>query len=117
TSTARNYAQRVLAINSESADALMLIGDAIAGAASSCNDGALGSRLAYLRACDYYQRAVNKGNEETAAKARKKLNSNSKQFPSVEEIFTVGKSVGDEITIPSIPGCPCSGEKTSIRVR
>jgi len=117
TSTARNYAQRVLAINSESADALMLIGDAIAGAASNCNDGALGSRLAYLRACDYYQRAVNKGNEETAAKARKKLNSNSKQFPSVEEIFTVGKSVGDEITIPSIPGCPCSGEKTSIRVR
>lgn len=117
TSTARNYAQQVLAINGESADALMLIGDAIAGAASKCDDGALGKRLAYLRACDYYQRAVNKGDEETAAKARKKLNSNSKQFPSVEEIFTVGKSVGNEITIPPIAGCPCSGEKTAIRVR
>ncbi len=95
----------------------MLIGDAIAGAASKCDDGALGKRLAYLRACDYYQRAVNKGDEETSAKARKKLNSNSKQFPSVDEIFTVGKSVGAEITIPAISGCPCSGEKTSIRVR
>lgn len=117
TKTARNYAQKVLAINSESADAFMLIGDAIAGAASKCDDGALGKRLAYLRACDYYQRAVNKGDEETSAKARKKLNSNSKQFPSVDEIFTVGKSVGAEITIPAISGCPCSGEKTSIRVR
>ncbi len=117
TSTARSYAQKVLAINGESADAFMLIGDAIAGAASNCDDGALGKRLAYLRACDYYQRAVNKGDEETAAKARKKLNSNSKQFPSVEEIFTVGKSVGNEITIPPIAGCPCSGEKTTIRVR
>jgi len=117
TSTARNYAQKVLAINSDSADALMLIGDAIAGAAAKCDDGALGKRLAYLRACDYYQRAVNKGDEETAAKARKKLNNNSKQFPSVEEIFTVGKSVGNEITIPPIAGCPCSGEKTTIRVR
>ncbi len=117
TGTARSYAQKVLAINSESADALMLIGDAIAGAASKCDDGALGKRLAYLRACDYYQRAVNKGDEETAAKAQKKLSNNSKQFPSVEEIFTVGKSVGNEITIPAIAGCPCSGEKTSIRVR
>ena len=117
TVAARSYAQEVLDINSESADALMLIGDAIAGAASKCNDGALGSRLAYLRACDYYQRAVNKGNEETAAKARKKLSANSKQFPSMEEIFAVGKSKGDNIQIPTISGCPCSGESTVIRVR
>lgn len=117
TSSARSYAQKVLALNAGSADAFMLIGDAIAGAASKCDDGALGSRLAYLRACDYYQRAINNGDEETSAKARKKLNANSKQFPSVDEIFTVGKSVGSEITIPAIPGCPCSGEKTSIRVR
>ena len=117
TVAARSYAQEVLDINSESADALMLIGDAIAGAASKCNDGALGSRLAYLRACDYYQRAVNKGNEETAAKARKKLSANSKQFPSMEEIFAVGKSIGDNIQIPTISGCPCSGESTVIRVR
>ena len=117
TVAARSYAQEVLDINSESADALMLIGDAIAGAASKCDDGALGSRLAYLRACDYYQRAVNKGDEETAAKAAKKLSANSKQFPSMEEIFAVGKSKGDNIQIPTISGCPCSGESTVIRVR
>lgn len=116
-STARTYAQKVLATNSDSAEAYMLIGDAIAGAASQCNDGALGSRLAYLRACDYYTMAINRGDEELKATAQKKLNANSKQFPSVDEIFAVGKSTGDAITIPSIGGCPCSGETTTIRVR
>lgn len=116
-STARSYAQKVLATNSDSAEAYMLIGDAIAGAASQCNDGALGSRLAYLRACDYYTMAINRGDEELKATAQKKLNANSKQFPSVDEIFAVGKSTGDAITIPSIGGCPCSGETTTIRVR
>lgn len=116
-STARAYAQKVLGYNSDSAEAYMLIGDAIAGAASQCNDGALGSRLAYLRACDYYNMAINRGDEELKATAQKKLNANAKQFPSVDEIFAVGKSTGDAITIPSIGGCPCSGETTTIRVR
>ena len=44
----------------------MLIGDAIAGAASKCNDGALGSRLAYLRACRLLSASCEaKGSEET----------------------------------------------------
>lgn len=117
TSSARQYAQQVLSINGESAEAYMLIGDAIAGAAKSCDDGALGMRLAYLRACDYYSIAVSKGDEEIAATAKRKLNANAKQFPSVDEIFTVGKGVGDDITIPAIGGCPCAGETTEIRVR
>ena len=37
-STARSYAQKVLANNSDSAEAYMLIGDAIAGGAKSCDD-------------------------------------------------------------------------------
>jgi tetratricopeptide (TPR) repeat protein len=116
-STARSYAQKVLANNPESAEAYMLIGDAIAGAAKQCDDGALGSRLAYLRACDYYSMAISRGDEDIKATAQKKLNANSKQFPSVDEIFAVGKSTGDAITIPSIGGCPCAGESTTIRVR
>ena len=116
-STARSYAQKVLANNPESAEAFMLIGDAIAGGAKQCNDGALGSRLAYLRACDYYKMAISRGDEDITATAQKKLNANRKQFPSVDEIFAVGKSNGDEITIPSIGGCPCAGESTTIRVR
>ena len=117
TSTARQYAQQVIGMNGNSAEAYMLIGDAIAGAAKACDDGALGMRLAYLRACDYYAIAVSKGDDETAATAKKKLNANAKQFPSVDEIFAVGKGVGDDITIPAIGGCPCAGETTSIRVR
>ncbi len=116
-STARSYAQKVLANNPESAEAYMLIGDAIAGAAKQCDDGALGSRLAYLRACDYYSMAISRGDEDIKATAQKKLNANSKQFPSVDEIFAVGKSKGDAIKIPSIGGCPCAGESTTIRVR
>ena len=116
-STARSYAQKVLANNPESGEAYMLIGDAIAGAAKQCDDGALGSRLAYLRACDYYGMAISRGDEDIKATAKKKLNANSKQFPSVDEIFAVGKSTGDAITIPSIGGCPCAGESTTIRVR
>ena len=116
-STARSYAQKVLANNSDSAEAYMLIGDAIAGGAKSCDDGALGVRLAYLRACDYYNMAITRGDEDLKATAQKKLNANSKQFPSVDEIFAVGKSTGDAITIPSISGCPCAGESTTVRVR
>ncbi|MGB0195755.1 MAG: hypothetical protein ACPF84_04415, partial [Flavobacteriales bacterium] len=72
---------------------------------------------AYLRACDYYGMAISRGDEDIKATAKKKLNANSKQFPSVDEIFAVGKSTGDAITIPSIGGCPCAGESTTIRVR
>ncbi len=116
-SSARSYAQKVLAQNSESAEAYMLIGDAIASGAKKCDDGALGQRLAFLRACDYYGMAISRGDEQVKATAQKKLNANSKQFPSVDEIFAVGKSNGDAITIPAIAGCPCSGESTTVRVR
>ena len=117
TSAARRYAEKVLAINPSSGEAYMLIGDAISGAASACADGALGSRLAYLRAADFYGQAKSIGSEEIAVTAGKKLKSASKQFPSIEEIFAVGKSKGDNIQIPTISGCPCSGESTVIRVR
>ena len=116
-SAARRYAEQVLSLNASSGEAYMLIGDAIAGAASACNDGALGSRLAYLRAADFYGQAKSVGTEEVATTAGKKLNNASKQFPSIEEIFAVGKSTGASIQIPAISGCPCSGESTVIRVR
>ena len=114
---ARRYGEKVLTMDSSSAEALMLIGDAIAGGASACDDGALGSRLAFLRAADFYAKAKTMGSEEVSATASKKLNSAAKQFPSVEEIFAVGKSKGAEIQIPTLSGCPCSGESTEIRVR
>ncbi|MGB1363987.1 MAG: hypothetical protein ACPG56_05095, partial [Flavobacteriales bacterium] len=42
--TAKSYARKVLDLDAENGDAYMLIGDAIAGSSSACNDGALGSR-------------------------------------------------------------------------
>ena len=116
TSTARNYARQVLAVDSENADAYMLIGDAIAGSSSACNDGALGGRSVYWVASDYYAKAK-RLNEELAEKASKKMANMAKQFPTVDDIFTYGKQAGGSFTVPNKPGCPCSGETTTIRVR
>ena len=116
TSTARNYARQVLAVDAENADAYMLIGDAIAGSSTACNDGALGGRSVYWVASDYYARAK-RLNEELAEKASKKMANMAKQFPTVDDIFTYGKQAGGSFTVPNKPGCPCSGETTTIRVR
>jgi len=116
TSTARNYARQVLAVDAENADAYMLIGDAIAGSSSACNDGALGGRSVYWVASDYYARAK-RLNDELAEKASKKMANMAKQFPTVDDIFTYGKQAGGSFTVPNKPGCPCSGETTTIRVR
>ena len=116
TSTARNYARQVLAVDAENADAFMLIGDAIAGSSSACNDGALGGRSVYWVASDYYARAT-RLNEELTEKASKKMANMAKQFPTVDDIFTYGKQAGGSFTVPNKPGCPCSGETTTIRVR
>ena len=116
TSTARNYARQVLEIDSENADAYMLIGDAIAGSSSACNDGALGGRSVFWVASDYYARAK-RMNAELAELADKKMANMAKQFPTVDDIFTYGKQAGGTFTVPSKGGCPCSGETTTIRVR
>ena len=77
-------------------------------------------------ASDYYARAkdiVNTNFEDTAEdmelaeKASKKMANMAKQFPTVDDIFTYGKQVGGSFTVPNKPGCPCSGETTTIRVR
>lgn len=115
--TAKQYANDMLALNNSSAEAYILVGNAIMNGAPSCDDGALGMRLAYLVAADYYQRAKNMASDELAEAAAKKLSSASKQFPTREDIFNVGKGVGDAIQVPSRPGCPCAGESTTIRIR
>jgi hypothetical protein len=35
----------------------------------------------------------------------------------MDEIFTIGITAGSSFTMPSIGGCPCSGETTTVRVR
>ena len=116
TVTARNYARQVLELDSENADAYLLIGDAIAGSKKACDDGALGHRSVYWVASDYYARAKQM-NPELTEKASKKMANMAKQFPTVDDIFTYGKQAGGSFTVPDKPGCPCSGETTTIRVR
>jgi hypothetical protein len=114
---AKQYAREMLELTPNSAEAYILIGNAIMNGASACDDGALGMRLAYLVAADYYGRAKGLATDELAEAAGKKLSSAAKQFPTREDIFTVGKNVGDAIAVPSIGGCPCAGESTTIRIR
>ena len=114
--TAKSYARKVLDVDSDNADAYMLIGDAIAGSSASCNDGALGARSVYWVASDYYATAK-RMNPELAELAGKKMSNMAKQFPTVDDIFTYGKQAGGSFTVPNKPGCPCSGETTTIRVR
>ena len=116
TTTARSYARQVLDLDWKSGDAYMLIGDAIAGASKACDDGALGGRSVFWVASDYYARA-RRMSEELSEKADKKMSNMAKQFPTVDDIFTYGKQTGESFTVPTKPGCPCSGETTTIRVR
>ena len=115
-STAKRYANQVIAIDPSNADAYMLIGDAIAGASSSCNDGALGKRAVYWVAHDYYSRAK-RMNPELAEKANARMSKMSKQFPTIDEVFSLGLQAGGTFTVKDVAGCPCSGESTIIRVR
>jgi len=114
--TAKRYARQILAIDPNIADAYMLIGDAIAGSSSSCDDGALGKRAVYWVAHDYYERAK-KMDSELAEKAQTRMDKMSKQYPTIDEVFSLGLQAGQSFTVKSISGCPCSGESTTIRVR
>jgi tetratricopeptide (TPR) repeat protein len=114
--TAKQYARQVLDLDSDNADAYMLIGDAIAGSSSACDDGALGARSVYWVASDYYARA-SRLDAEVADLAGRKMANMAKQFPTVDDIFTYGKTAGGSFTVGTKPGCPCSGETTTIRVR
>jgi tetratricopeptide (TPR) repeat protein len=114
---AKNYARSVLSLNPNNADAYILLGDAIAGNAGACNDGALGTRAAYWIAADYYSRARSIGSPEQAEIASKKQANCERQFPTLDDVFAVGKQKGDGFTQGSIPGCLCAGESTTIRVR
>ena len=110
TGKARGYAKDIIAINPKSGDAYILQGDAIAGSAAACDDGALGARSVYWLATDYYERARSV-DSSVADKAASKIRTMQSQYPTIEDIFTVSLSVGSSFTVP------CYGESTKIRVR
>jgi hypothetical protein len=107
-SKARTFANKILANNPNNGDALMLIGDAIAASAKSCDDGKLGTAGAYWLAVDYYQRARS-ADSDMADKANQKIAGYKKYFPSKTDIFFHGLQIGDSYTVE------CFGESTTVR--
>jgi hypothetical protein len=107
-SEARNFARKILGTDPKNGEAYMLIGDAIAASAKSCDDGKLGTAGAYWLAVDYYQKAKSI-DSEVAAKANQKIEGYSKYFPSKTDIFFHGKEIGDSYTVE------CFGEDTTVR--
>mgnify|MGYP001235515804 CR=1 FL=1 len=115
-STAKRYARQVLAIDNASAEAYMLIGDAIAGSSKACSGNKIGGRIVYLVAHDYYAKAK-RMNPELAKTADTKMSNMQKQFPTVDDVFAVGVNAGDTYTVDDSGSCPCNGESTVVRVR
>ena len=115
-STAKRYARQVLAIDNASAEAYMLIGDAIAGSSKACSGNKIGGRIVYLVAHDYYAKAK-RMNPELAKTAETKMSNMQKQFPTVDDVFAVGINAGDTYSVDDSGSCPCNGESTVVRVR
>jgi tetratricopeptide (TPR) repeat protein len=103
TGSARTYANKVLDVNPNSGEALMVIGDVIA--ASTCEDKMEG-RSVYWLACDYYARAKAK-DSSLADKVDKKIASWQRQFPTTEQMFFISKTEGDTFDVCGMGTTTC----------
>ncbi len=84
--TANTYARKALEINGNSGKAYMLIGDAIAGSASSCGGNEFETKAVYWLAVDYYQKAKSV-DPDVASSANSKIGSYSARFPDKKLMF------------------------------
>lgn len=110
TSKVRSIANKILQSDPKNGEAYLLIGDAIAGAASSCDDGKLGVAGAYWLATDYFAKAKSI-DRSVNDKANQKIAAFTKQFPLKTDIFFNNLAVGDSYTVA------CFGETTIVRSR
>ena len=107
---AMGYARSVKRAEPDNGLAYLLIGDVISASASRCEDGAIGARAVYWLATDYYERGIAR-DPSVAEKARIKIGNAKKQYPTLDDLFTYGKSEGDTFSVK------CFGESTTIRPR
>lgn len=109
---AKRNAEKANAILNGDAQALLIIGDAIAYSASSCKDLKFGGKEIYWVAVDYYQRALNAAgdNEKVKATAQKQLNKFSGYFPEQKDLFLQSLNDGDSYQV----GC-WIGQSTRVR--
>ncbi len=111
TSKARGFAAKILETNPKSGVAYILIGDAIATGAKSCDDGKLGTASAYWLATDYYAKAASV-DPSMRNDANQKIASYSKHFPLKTDIFFHGLKAGDTYAVDCM-----GGENTTVRSR
>ncbi len=108
-SKVREYARKAIAINPNSGEAYILIGDAYKASATSCGTGDLGASGVYLAAADKYIKARNV-DPSIAETANTKLSKVTGYFPDKEIAFFKGINNGDSYTV----GC-WIGETTVVR--
>ncbi len=109
TGKARGYANKIIASEPKNGDAYILIGDAIAAGAKSCDDGKLGRAGAYWLATDYYAKAKSVDGS-IADKANEKIASYKKYFPAKKDIFFNNLEVGSTYKVEC-----AGGETTTVR--
>lgn len=107
TSSAKSHARAILKIDPKNGEAYMLIGDAVAASAKSCDDK-LGASAAYWVATDYYAKAKSV-DSDVASKANQKISGYKKYFPAKTDIFFHNLEIGSSYTVN------CLGETTTVR--
>ena len=109
---AKRNAEKANTILNGDAQALMIIGDAIAYSASSCKDLKFGGKEIYWVAVDYFQRAANAAgdNEKIKSAAQQKANKYASYFPEQKDLFLQSLNDGDSYQV----GC-WIGQSTRVR--
>lgn len=107
TGRAKGHARSILKTDPKNGEAFILIGDAIASGAKSCDDK-LGAAAAYWVATDYYAKARNV-DSSVASKANQKIAGYKKYFPLKTDIFFNNLELGGTYTVN------CLGESTIVR--
>lgn len=107
---ARSYANQVLQLDSKNGEALILIGNAIASQANSCE--VPDSWGAYWLAYDYYQRARSL-DPSVSEKAGERMASCAARFPSQSDAFFHQLTEGKAYQV----GCGGLNESTTVRTK
>lgn len=110
-SSAKSYALKAAGYKSGWGEPYILIGDAYAAGAGSCNENELDKFGAYWAAVDKYQKAKSI-DPSVAGDANQKIASLSAHYPSTQDVFFHGVKSGDSYTV----GCFIN-ETTTVRTK
>lgn len=106
---ARNYAKKAIENDPNNGGAYMFLGDIYARNAKNYGKDDFENRFLYWVAVDYFQKA-RKADPSLDAEAKEKINLYSQYFPSKEDIFFNGLTVGQSVTLGG-----WVGESTTVR--